>query len=231
MRYISPFHRLTLYTTKGSVAYIFKNGELVVGDTTTTNGTDLTTIVATHSIIYAQTYKGVACTLHKVKALPFDGAAASTEREKLETVGMGYLEGGVVSSLSISPLELGWQGRLFFEAPYISATSTPVAGAWYKVHNGKVTYNGTVYKAGQSFKTASASYDITIASGETAIYSLELPIEMRSKCCDSLAEQFKIKHLEHGDEPLSYFLWDTPSGFEPRSSLLTSDEGFIGHSR
>ena len=113
-------------------------------------------------------------------------------------------------------------------APLIEEDDTPVTGAWYKVHNGTVTYNGKTYKAGSIFKAVSGGGDIEIPSGTTAIYSLELPVELRSVCAIDLNAEFKTKHLEHGDEPLEYFLWDQASGYLPRNDLGTLEAGFIG---
>lgn len=223
MRYISPYHRLTLYDNKGNAIYIFRNGELVIGDSTTFNGADLTSLDADYAMVDAHSVHGVTTNLMFVK-----GELTTSDWTDIEKSGMGYLDGGAIISETVTPIESGWQGRLFFPAPVYDGTEAAIDGAWYKVISGKVAYKGVTYKAGKVFKGVDTT-NITIVDAGT--YSLELPPELRQGCTASLDEQFKIKHLEWGDEPLSYFNWDTPSGYEPRNSLLTSDAGFIGYSR
>lgn len=224
MRYISPFNRLTLYGTKGQAEYIFRNGELIIGDTTTFNGTDVASMAAGYAIMPTATFKGATSNLFDLMAK----VTTSTVFDDIEVKGMGYLDGGAIISETIAPIDAGWQSRLFFPAPIYTGTKAAIVGAWYQVLSGAVSYGGVIYKAGKFFKGANTN-NITVPTAAT--YALGLPPELRQGCTASLDEQFKIKHLEWGDEPYSYFNWDSPSGFEPRNSLSTVAANFIGYSR
>jgi hypothetical protein len=204
---------------------------LIVGDADTTNGTDITTNALTHTV---DAYKYASNLTHEIN-FPFltDLANAGYASGNLfEMSGMGYLEG---KDGTIANIENGWMGRLFFQAPLLTATvAAPIAGSWYQVLSGSVTYNGVVYTAGsprRSYFKITAATAITIAVDTQATFSLALPPEMRNTPCENLDEQFRIKHLLYGDEPAAYFTYDTPSGFEPRNSLISVDNNFIGYSR
>lgn len=119
--------------------------------------------------------------------------------------------------------------RLFVESPILdlsSGTLAAINGTWYEVIAGIVSYNNKQYRAGDVFKGIDTN-NITDVSGGAEIAKTyagdnEDVIDRRG--------QFWLKHLQHGDEPYDYPVRDA-IGFEPRSSLTTTDADYYGWTR
>lgn len=219
MRYISPYANLKLYRKDGTIAHEFVNGVLIVGDQTTTNGTDTTSGVSGY-VVDAFEYSSTPETeIFQIYSTTLDGGTDN----RWELAGQGSLNGVDDNGDALDNLEDGYRG-FFFEAPKLSGAdgASSTEGVWYEVLEGSVTYGGTEYTVGQFFETDG---DATTVTGD-GYYALALPESLRNKCKCFCAEEFKIKHLQYGDEPLSYFFFG--EGFKPRNSMTTTDADFYG---
>jgi hypothetical protein len=143
---------------------------------------------------------------------PTDLSGATTER--IEMAGRGTLYG---------------EERLFVESPILDLSSGTIAavdGTWYEVIAGIVSYNNKQYRAGDVFKGIDTNNITDVSSGaeiaKTYAGDNEDVIDRRG--------QFWLKHLQHGDEPYDYPVRDA-IGYEPRSSLTTTDADYYGWTR
>ena len=140
-----------------------------------------------------------------------------------------------LSGATTSRLEMAGQGtlygeeRLFVESPILgfsSGTLAAVDGNWYEVIAGVVSYNNRQYRAGDVFKGIDTNNITDVSSGaeiaKTYAGDNEDVIDRRG--------QFWLKHLQHGDEPYDYPVRDA-IGYEPRSSLTTTDANYYGWTR
>lgn len=223
MRYITPHDNLILYRNDGTIAYnsvnktpyrFGKNGVLIVGLATTDSG-DENKIIATPQTDSNESLM----TLYRTDLL---GATSVC----VEMCGQGSLTGKNDSGTDLSSLIAGYRG-LFFKAPVLTGNTTPVVGQRYRVLKGSVTYKDKTYTANSEFDIIDSDGNITTTDGE---YALAIPNELVNKCEAFLDEEFKIKHLQKGDEPKDYYLWNE-YGFEPKASLTSSDADYYGWTR
>ncbi len=143
---------------------------------------------------------------------PTDLSGATTNR--IEMAGQGELYG---------------DERLFVESPILdlsSGTLAAVDGNWYEVIAGVVSYNNRQYRAGDVFKGIDTN-DIVDVSGGAEI---ALTYAGDNEDVIDRRGQFWLKHLQHGDEPYDYPVRDA-IGYEPRSSLTTTDANYYGWTR
>lgn len=140
-----------------------------------------------------------------------------------------------LSGATTSRIEMAGQGtlygeeRLFVESPILdlsSGTLAAINGNWYEVIAGVVSYNNRQYRAGDVFKGIDTNNITDVSSGaeiaKTYAGDNEDVIDRRG--------QFWLKHLQHGDEPYDYPVRDA-IGYEPRSSLTTTDANYYGWTR
>lgn len=108
-------------------------------------------------------------------------------------------------------------GQLFFEAPPLESGDDLTPGDYYEVIAGRVTYNGATYKLHEKFYAVTGVVEFNDANGEGegALLALAIPPEYAAKCnChQNRTEWFKIRHLEHGKEPKTYFDLDNEAGY------------------
>ena len=223
MRYISKYHELALYRNDGSIAHKFKYGELIIGDATTRNGTDLTTSTAGYTVD-AGTKSDTTRQIMIVKPDLAGKVEGEVGFNRYEGTGLGSLNKVDNDGDALAALVNGYAGT-YFEAPELVNTATLVVGAWYEVLRGTATYKGTTYSRGEKFKVVSGTTSFT-GSGTIALslYPLVNPYT------DMTAEHFKIKNLMNGDESTDY--WNvTEGGFEPRNSMTSSVDDFYGWMR
>lgn len=223
MRYISKYHDLALYRNDGSIAHKFHNGELIIGDTTTRNGTDTTTSTAGYTVD-AATKSDTSRQIQIVKPDLAGKVEGEVGFNRYEGTGLGSLNKVDNDGDALAALVNGYLGT-YFEAPELTNTATLVVGAWYEVLSGTVTYNSVVYSEGEKFKVVTG---VTSFTGSGVIALSLYPLV--NQCTDMTAEHFKIKNLMNGDESTDY--WNvTEGGFEPRNTLTSSDADFIGWMR
>jgi hypothetical protein len=209
MRYISHISNYMIQKNNGDLCYVFgPDGVLLVGSATTASGAG--------NYIDASANPGdTSLEINLPYATDLDGNAVT----RLEMAGLGTLTKVTKTSASLTNFVDGY--RLFFEAPILSSGATPVAGAYYKVLSGTVTYNSVAYAQNEEF----VGVDQAGNTSGTGTCALCIPPELKNVCDPWRTEHFKIKTLKDGTESNEYWNWDT-SGFNPMDSLTTSDADF-----
>ena len=190
MRYISYFDELTLHQRNGNAKHKFFQAELIVGDPTTKTG-------AGNFIDTA-----VNATDPGLELMPIYPNAATRDA----ICGMGTL----------NPIVIGE----FYEAPYLSvgATSVPaVAGLYYKVIQGTVTYKSVTYGIGQEFIT-DGTVQVTTGSAN-AKFAITMPPSVKERYMDNRAAMFREKNLFTGNEATGYHSWTALGGYLPKDDL------------
>lgn len=233
MRYVSPFSELKLVRNNGKVAHQFFNGVLVIGDKTTRDGVSATggeTDSKTYTIDSAANATYPEREVQLVKTDLAGKSLGDGGFNRVQAIGLGSLIGlnyDLTTPLAAPALMRGYQGT-FFEAPEISGTTNGIAECWYEVLSGTVLYNGVTYMVGDSFKVVTGILSIDGMTG-TGTYALSVH-PLVKKCACFTAEEFKIQHLEVGDESSSYWRGEE-GGFQPRNSLQSIAEDFMGWRR
>jgi len=215
MRYISQYDTTILQNNTVEAVYRFgPRGILIVGDATCG--------VGAANVIDADLKSTAGDQLQRVYETDLSGALTNC----LEMCGLGTLN-KTAKGGALNVLNCGYRGR-FFEAPILTGTeSVPnVAGIYYEVLTGTVTYNSVSYSVGEQFVVVSGE---TATSG-TGTFALTIPPALTKKCDPFYAEEFKIAQLKEGDESSSYFDWND-GGFEPRDSVNSPDTDFFGWTR
>jgi hypothetical protein len=139
--------------------------------------------------------------------------------------GLGSLNSNALDGTDLTLLEDGYVGK-FFEAPIISnGTAVPaIAGMYYKVLTGSITYNSVVYVQNEEFVTNGTQ---TSTSGTTGTFALTIPPALKNEITDFTTEIFAQKHLIKGNEPYDYYTQDS-DGYVPRGSLTCADADYFG---
>ena len=206
MRYITPHGTLALYDKAGRMQYRFSPyGVLTVGTPACNNNA-------------ADRIDASVKTDDSMLMRNFPTDLSGDKISCIEMVGLGCL----------SCAEYGYRG-LFFEAPPIDIDgNTPndyglESGWWVQVLRGAITYMGVTYRPYQVFQIVDVGSDFV----GVGVLAMALPPSLLGRCDPSLSEHFKIKHLKDGSESRNYYLHDR-SGFEPRNSLVSTDDNYIG---
>lgn len=229
MRYISQFNDLVLYRNNGEIAHKFKNGVLVCGDSTTRNGTNLTTDALPYTVDYyaysSATETEIMQTLESVIAT----RESEADWVRIEKIGLGYLRKlGYDNTTALASLADGWRG-IFFEAPVITpgATTIPaVANIRYEVLSGSVVYDGVTYTVGDIILSDGST---TTTSG-TGTFALAIPTALKNTVDQMEAEAFAQAHLLKPTDAIGY--WNKINGgYTASSSMTTTDFNFIGANR
>ena len=212
MRYITWHDDLILMKNNGKMAHHFgQYGICVVGDPTTHTGAG--------NYIDAADTGTEALNLQLLFPTDLDGNTTY----RIERAGLGSLNGKSYSGGTLNRFNDGYKG-FFFESPILTGTTSTVsaiAGAKYIVLTDSVIYSGVTYHAGDTFVTA-GSVTATTGSGK---FALTFPDDFDSTCDAFLDCQFKIKHTMRGDEPNDFYDWPEAGGYDPRDSLVCTDDG------
>lgn len=194
-RYISQHDRLVLYKNNGTRAVRFDYGVFIGTITAIASAVDNDL----NLMMYKPDWLGAED--------PFD---TITETKAKQRAGLGDL-----ASATKRNANFDW-----FEAPLLTAGDDAVAaveGTYYIVNSGRVTYDGTTYRKGQTFYVADDAVTATTAPSGYAgsQFSLYFPPSLSNKPNQYYAENFKLKFLEQGDEYASYYNQDgLDNGFE-----------------
>lgn len=215
MRYITQHANLALYQYNGKVPYRFgPDGVLVVGSLTTDAGAG--------NYIDADLKSDIGDQLQRVPGrLDHDGAALIC----IDMCGLGSLNSVGSDGTALATLVEGYNG-FFFKAPVLSnGTAVPaVAGIYYKVLTGSITYNSVVYVQNEEFATNGSA---TSTSGTTGTFALTIPPALKNEITDWVDEAFAQKHLLKGNEPYDYYTQDS-DGYVGRDSLTSTDADYYG---
>lgn len=230
MRYISPIEDLVLYRNNGEIAHKFKNGELICGDRSTRDGTNLAADALPYTVDY---YAYVAAPETEI-VTPFESVIGTRESEavwvRLEEIGLGYLTGfGYDGSTALASLPDGYRGS-FYEAPDIATgalTVPAIAGIKYEVTAATVTYDGVAYALGEVFTSDGT---ITTTSGAGGKFAVVLPRALKNAVDQMEAEAFAQAHLLDPADAIAY--WNkTNGGYTATDSLTSTDFNFVGRMR
>lgn len=226
MRYISQYDKLVLFRKNGEIAHQFKNGVLVVGDTTTRNGTNKTTSTKAYTV---DTFAYSSATETEIFGWKPDFAGKTIDESgavRIECAGLGYLAALAYDGTTpLTSLATGYYGS-FFEAPVLTGTTDAVvatAGIVYEVLSDSVIYDGVTYTKGQII-TADGSTTATTGSGT---FALTLPRALKNRVDPMHAEAFALAHLIYPEQAIAY--WNqTNGGYTAVDGTGTSDYNFIG---
>ena len=217
MRYITQHSNLVLYRDNGDYAYRFgPQGVLVVGSASTDTGSGNAIDADLNATYPAQQLQRV-----------YDTDLGGNLTNCLEMCGMGSLVSVDAEGNDLSSLEAGYN-RIFFEAPVITpgATTIPaIAGIYYEVLSGTVTYDSVDYTVGQTI--VSDGTTTTTSTSDSGTFALMIPPAMVDEVDEFLDEHYKIKNLKTGNEASDYFNWD--NGFTPRNSAVSTDTDYFGY--
>jgi hypothetical protein len=164
--------------------------------------------------------------LQELYATDLNGATTNS----VELCGQGSLNKKDSAGGTSLALRDGYRG-IFFPAPVItvatSEASIPeVAGIYYIVLTGSVTYNGTLYTKGQTFVTAGSVDEFTSTDGGTI--ALWFPPELLKAADRQDLYRFIIGHLNDGSEVTGAY--NNVTGYTGRAGIdssVTAD--YFGH--
>lgn len=133
------------------------------------------------------------------------------------------------AALDADAMKAWWEGLqgLFFYSPALTVDAstgyTVDSVGFYEVDSkaaASVTFRSQTYKPGEIFFVPSISGTaaenvVAVASGTTDV-TIYMSVPPDSKCACNLKEWFKINHLQTGDEPLDYYLFNQ-AGYTPNT--------------
>lgn len=235
MRYISPIQRLELHRNDGKIInQPFYNGELIVGDDFSRNGTTIGG--GTPKAAYVLDCIDKTDASEDVQLLPkypTDLSGATYPGGNMwEGAGMGTLDGIPMSAPStpLGSLESGY--RIFYEAPKLplsGAADTYVStfsGVYYEVFYGTAWHNGVPYTHGEEFMTIGTSGTSGVSG--TGSIALTLPPALRVDYDQHYTEWSKLKYANIGDESMNIYAPDYPGGSIPKAGDSTSGADWRG---
>ena len=206
MRYIAKSANTVVMNRKNEVAHRFFNGELIIGNPT------LNTLAADKMDF---TERGKLTLMSYFKT----DLAGKTETDSgfiaAEIMGLGIID---------TDPQLDISRGIFYEAPPItpgSATVAAVAGIWYRVLKGSVTYAGVKYRPNETFISDGTTTETATTDGGT--FAITFPEFTQNDKADRDA-QFREKRMFTGRESTDYQNL-TIGGFEPRNAIAAGTIG------
>lgn len=206
MRYIAKPANTVVMDRKNEVAYRFFNGELIIGNPT------LNTLAADKMDF---TERGDLSIMSYFKTDLAGKTEADSGFKAKEIMGLGTFGAGTQWDITRG---------IFYEAPPITpgvTTVAEVAGIWYRVIKGSVTYAGVKYRPNETFISDGTTTTTGTTDGGT--FAITFPEFTQNDKADR-DDQFREKRMLTGRESTDYQNL-TLGGFEPRNAIA---DGTIG---